>query len=234
VLLWHGHPARVGGAAVEAAIDSTVLDSELSRDRMSQTQPVLNYAPPHSVPGTLRLEEQDGVVRVTFPVLSKWFYVLRIVVCALMGLLGILSATTMIFVFRYYQGLIHQPPMPFWKVSGVVVRETIFWWAIAAYFWWRYRRWGRVPRVLIADRQCLTLSHLGLRRMRQRTWTSSEITALQYQPVKYDLNRWRTEGRLSIVYRGGRRRKMLRLVSKDPSLPRHIAERVAAVLQRSL
>ena len=119
------------------------------------------------------------------------------------------------------------------RLAALVLAEWgIFatcWIGIGAYTWWQFRRWGRVPRILTATPAGLKLSWLGWWRVRERHWPASEITAIEFWPVKGNLNWRRTVADLSITRRKGRRLHF-RLSSREPELPEKIAIRIAGVL----
>ena len=115
------------------------------------------------------------------------------------------------------------------RIAIVMCIDAVFWWGLAAYFWWKYRRWGRVPRVLGANDQGLALSRLGWRRMRQQIWPASDIKAIELRPVTGNLNWTRTVADL-YIHRHKGRRLHFRLSSPDPQLPARIAEQLKSTL----
>ena len=117
-------------------------------------------------------------------------------------------------------------------VSGSI--SAIFWWTIGAYALWKYRRWGRVPRILTATRESLIYSKLGFRAMRQQVWPVADIKEIRFRPIKRNLNRGKTAADLQIYRRNKRRPKQFRLSSPDPELPTLIAKELAAMLGHPL
>jgi hypothetical protein len=111
-----------------------------------------------------------------------------------------------------------------WMVIYGAVK-AFFWWGIAAYAWWKYRRWGRVPRVLTASDEGLILSRPGWRRISERRWSIREIKAIELHPVWGNLKWKRTVADLYIQRHRGRRLRF-RLSSPDPHLPSRIANQL--------
>jgi hypothetical protein len=209
---------------------------------MSNVAPILNYVPPSATaPRKLTMDEADGRVRVAFAVLPKWMYVFQIVMSFLVGLIkiamGILVVQTL-WRMLYQIGPPNPEPNPalihsardfaesLWISIGIAV---FFWWSFGAFEWWSYHRWGRVPRILTANNEGLSLSWLGWWRMRERKWPASEITAVELRPLRTNLNWTRTAADLYIHRRKGRRLRY-RLSSSDSQLPSRIAERLLFVL----
>lgn len=206
---------------------------------------MLTYASPRPAPPRkLTLEETDSFVRVTFAVLPTWASVLPGILCAVAGTITIAGVILEITAFRHLQRqILNAPPVPPPAVTtgmrnfgrllaaqmAMLVFYAIIFWTEAAYHWWKYRRWGRVPRVLTAGADVLTESRLGWWRMRERRWPASEIKAIQLRPVWGNLSRKLTVAKLYIHPRQGRRLLFV-LSSADPQLPSRIAERLASVL----
>jgi hypothetical protein len=203
---------------------------------MGNAATALNYASRQDEPARrLRLEENIGTVRVVFPVPPTWTYICPIPIGFGVGslyvaiwlwsirFLSLGPSSQQIAVIRHDLLL----------ASVVFVVGAIFWSVSGAYAWRMYYRWGRVPRVLTAGGQGLTISRLGWWHMRERKWPVSEITAIKIRPVRGNLNWKRTVADLSVVLRTGRRLRF-RLSSADALLPNQISERVAVALGRPL
>ncbi|HEV7302170.1 MAG TPA: hypothetical protein VGN72_22725 [Tepidisphaeraceae bacterium] len=183
------------------------------------------------------MEEADGAVRVIFPVDPTWVYVFPIVGGAIAGF-GQGAAIFALSRFIWWLG-----PAPFqlpgeirWqlaKTAAVLGLAMLFWWSIAAFHWWRYRRWGRVPRIItVSDRQ-LVVSDLGMWRMRERAVAADDIVKVEYRPITRNIAWWRTAGDL-YLHRSKGRRLQFRFSSDDPDLPKRIAQRIADQLRRPL
>ncbi|MGA2582769.1 MAG: hypothetical protein ABSG31_05785 [Tepidisphaeraceae bacterium] len=205
-------------------------------------QPILEYDTPRSPPRKLTLEEADGYVRVLFAVAPKWVCLLPIVMAFTVGLIRAATGVYVVGTFWhivYATGRVGQPnPTPEMiaenrhfavEVLSITLLEATFWWAAAAFNLWKYRRWGRVPRILTASHESLVFTRLGWWRMRERIWLPKDITEIEYRPVKRNLNRWRTVGDL-FIHRQKGWRVHFRLSSADPELPRLIATRLATAL----
>jgi hypothetical protein len=111
----------------------------------------------------------------------------------------------------------------------VAVPESLFWWTVAGFQYWKFRRFGRVPRVLEASGEGLVLTWLGWWRMRERRWSAGEIASVECCKLKGNLNWRRTVANLVVTFRNGRSRRF-RLSSRDPQLPGEIAMQLANAL----
>jgi len=116
-----------------------------------------------------------------------------------------------------------------WEVSLSTGFGTVAWGLVAAYHWRMYRRWGRVPRVLAANREGMILTRLGWWRMRERRWAASEIAAVELRPTRLNPAWKRTEAWLYIHRQQGRR-LCFHLPSTDSKLPGRIALCLATAL----
>jgi len=90
-----------------------------------------------------------------------------------------------------------------------------------------------VPSVLSADAEALTYVRLGRWRMREQRWAAAEFEYIELRPIRWNLNRRKTEAFLYFRRRRGRRLRFL-LSSPDPDLPGQIARQFAAMLGRPL
>lgn len=207
---------------------------------MADIRPILEYPTPQPLE-KLTLEEGSDFARIVFPVRPIWVYWLSIggsVAIALLWTVGPLS-----IVFKLWRIIHVAGPLPPGAVSGLwhavlthmalpMWGMALFLWLSAIFEWWKYRRWGRVPRVLLARTEGLTLSYLGWFWMRQKHWPASEITAVELRPTRGNLNWRRTVAELKILRRKGIPLRF-RLSSSDSQLPDRIASRVRALLGRS-
>jgi hypothetical protein len=193
--------------------------------------------PPNPTPRTLTLDESDGSVRVIFPTVPVWVYWFPICINVATGLLVLVDFLYM--AIRFWRMAMKWPHASadlehylqrevFSGVTVAVVGATLFW-GVAAVLLWTYRRFGRVPRILAASEQSLTLSRLRWWRIRQRTWPASEIESIELKPVSGNLTWWRTVNDLVIHPRHGWRIRF-RLSSLDSKLPNQIANRMASAL----
>jgi hypothetical protein len=198
---------------------------------------ILDYKSVQSAPRELKLDEMDGCVNVTFPVLPKWVYILPIVSWTMVGLGRLAVGLIEIYFIWKLSHAIKQPTQNSivfmhrleMRIALDSAVASLLGLMLAAYLWWKYHRWGRVPRVLTVNNGGLVLSHLGWWRMRERTWPANEFTIIELRMVKGNLNRKRTVADI-IIHRSKERRLRYRLSSSDPQLPRRIAERLALVL----
>jgi hypothetical protein len=203
---------------------------------MDQSNLILSYIPPQAPPQTLTLEETDGQLRVIFSVSPKWAYIFQIVVCFVVGSVKLATGITIAWVVLrgFSAGPMSAQNVALSRHLAMQILlfaapSALFWWSIGTYELWMYRKWGRVPRVLTAGLEGLTLSHLGFWRMREKNWPASEFTAVEFRPIKRNLNWTRTVANLYIRRQKGRRLHF-RLSSPDPQLPGQIAQRVAHTL----
>ena len=202
--------------------------------RMAADSPILDYAPKPAPPRKLTLEESNGGVRVIFPVFPVWAYWVSIVLLIVVGLFRLMAGLVIGWaIWRSTNSLGPSHPDTLREAHRLIAKIVILWTAeallflgLGAYEWCMLHRWGRVPRVLTARSDSLVLSRLGWWRMRERTWPVSEISAIQFRPVKGNLNWKRTIADLYIRRRNARR-LWFRLSSSDPQLPARIAEQLA-------
>jgi len=206
---------------------------------MTSIGPILDYHPVEQPPPRqLTLEETSGCVRVTFAVNPKWVYILPIAQAVLIGCIKIAGA---LLIVRLLWQVTHgsgRPPSRDIQFLARHIAATILvsagvaaslWWTSAGYYWWMYRRWGRVPRVLRADLEGLSYSRLGWWSMRERRWPANEITCVEFRTIKRNLN-WRRTVADLYIRRRDRRRLRFRLSSSDPRLPGLIAQRLALTI----
>ncbi len=120
--------------------------------------------------------------------------------------------------------------VPF-SIGGGISRwaEALFCGIYSVFSWRRYHRWGRVPRVLLANKDGLTLSYLGWFWMRRKHWPAGEITAIELRPVRGNLTWWRTAADLRIL-RQKRMPLSFRLSTSDSQLPGQITARIRSLL----
>jgi len=200
--------------------------------------PILEYPVRQAEPPErLTLEEDSGVVRVIFPVQPTWVYLLPICMGAGIALVeAVVPIGATISMWAYLRTV--------WKVhntaSGsllhlVLLAASGWWvgtlvWSLVAFIGWRrYRRWGRVPRVLEATKDGLTFSYLSWFGMRQKQWPLGEINAIELRPVWGNITWWQTVADLRIVGAKGVH-KVFRLSSRDSQLPGMIADRIRSML----
>jgi hypothetical protein len=204
---------------------------------MRAVRPILDYSSKQS-PDELTLEEDAQNVRVIFPVAGKWAYRAPIVAGIFAGTVKLAAA---LYLFRQLLSLFSGPRPASPELAHAAhrfaerflifgVSSAAIWWSFAAYSWWMYHRWGRVPRVLSASREGLVLSSLGWWRMRERRWPVAQIEAIQLRLVKH-LSRKRTVADL-YIHRAKGRRLRFRLSSPQQELPARIAERLSRALDR--
>lgn len=188
--------------------------------------PSLNYALQATAPPrTLTLEESEGYARVLFPVAAAWTYALSIGVWFANGIGWFLMAMMTADLLRRTPSTdaITVGVVAIWGLPGCV------WCLLGVNVWRRFRKFGHVPRTLIATKSGLTLSHMGWWRMRERSWPAAEIRAVQLRPLRAVLFQLMPTVTLLIHRRNGRP-LTYRLSSKDPHLPARIAEKFAAIL----
>lgn len=206
---------------------------------MAESSPILDYVTPSSAPlRRLTLDESNGSVRVVFPVFPRWIYILAIVLPILVGcvkFVGGIVVARMMWQMANGSGMPAAVYIPLRRFAVQFLLEwsgmAPIWWALAAYQWWMYYRWGRVPRTLLANREGLTFSRLGWWRIREQKWPADQITGVEFRLIKGNLNWRRTVADLYIHLRKGRRLPF-RLSSPDQELPAKIARRVARALTR--
>jgi hypothetical protein len=203
---------------------------------VTESRVVLNYAPP--VSSQPRLEERDGSARVIFPVQPRWVYVLQIVWLLLAGCMeGAILIMIPVMLWNLWRR-IHRPfasavaadlrLIPRAAVIQVCAYATLCW-AAATYEWWRYWRWGRVPRVLTATSAGLVQTRLGLWRMRERRWPADQFAAVDLKMRGWTVPPKRTAAILFLHRRRGRALHF-RLSTVDSQLPARIAQQLASIL----
>jgi hypothetical protein len=182
----------------------------------------------------------DDWARVTFPVAPKWVHFFPIVMGFATGLIELASAILVISMFSHtsFMGGPGDPrgTVAFKHFRMVVLAPAgiylLLGWGSAGCLLWTYLRWGRVPRVLVASAEVLTLTRLRWWRIRQRRWPADEIGGVELRRVKSLIGK-RTVADLFILRPRGWRLRF-RLSSLDPHSPRQIAEAVAQKLNRPL
>ncbi len=199
---------------------------------------IVDYAPSQPPPPrTLTLEEADGRMRVLFAVMPTWTYLLPIVIGLLIGTMKALAGVLLVRMLWRMTHAFHQPNpgvastlghWMFWIGFEFAVGALI-WWIVATYHWWRYHRWGRVPRVVGIDEEWVTSSRLGLWRVREKRWPKDDFISVEFRPVRWNLNWKRTVAQLCIRRRAGWPLRF-RLSSPDPELPGRIARRLACAI----
>ena len=216
---------------------STPVPNSIAVSSMNETDSILEYASPRPPPRRLTLQESDDCIRISFPVAANWTYLLPVITGAI---LGFLQMATAVLWLRTYLQFTKALPQTFAPMAGTmrqqaVLRvtfatiEALFWWILAAYHWRMYRRWGHVPRVLIASEKGLTYSHVGWWRMRERFWTPGQIERVELRHLKWNLSRKRVVYVLSIHPVKGRRLRF-HLSGKDSPLAKDIAQGLALTL----
>jgi hypothetical protein len=177
-------------------------------------------------------------VRIVFRTDPAWTYWVGILTPVWMGCIGMLYPLLLIFFIFHFPGhpnnFNQNVMLETIGVKGVVMFVLVGMIGIACWFialinWRQYRRFGRVSRTLLADKNGLTYSWLGWFSIRHRYWPVNEITAVEFRPIKRNLDRWNTVADLKILFHGKRSRRF-RLSSHDPQLPAKIAERIRAIL----
>jgi hypothetical protein len=157
----------------------------MDRGLLAMVAPILEYPVRQpEPPEQLALEEEPDFVRVIFPVYPAWCYVASICLFASVGILDALIPAMWIFhwwtITHHRLGIHDLTDISVWNSLYLAARwlgDILFWLLLAVYAWWRYRRWGRVSPMLLATRDGLTFSRLGLFGMRQKYWPANEITA---------------------------------------------------------
>ena len=209
---------------------------------MATVDPILDYPTPPRSPERLTLEEDADFVRVIFPVLPDWAYILPVCLYAAVALMKTIMPVLIVYEIWHISHMGgHSPPpgmnhmlwhwiflivLPVWAAASL-------WWISAIAGWRRYRKWGRVPRILTADRYGLTLTYLGWWGMRQKHWPANEITNIEFRTLRTNLNWRKTVANLEIHRKKGFPRRF-RLSSSDPELPGRIANRIRSCLGNSL
>ena len=160
-----------------------------------ESPPVLDYVSTAHGSGKLSLIELHGEVRVFLPVAPRWSYIGNVVTYAVCGLMKISLAVWMAVTFHH---LFHAfPGAPSADQNAMLHRfeaniltggaaSATFWWSLAGIGFWRWRRWGRVPRVFTANSAGLVKSWLGWFRMRERRWPAGEITNIELRRRKWN------------------------------------------------
>jgi len=116
------------------------------------TAPTLDYRPSEA-PTSLTLHQQDGAVRLTWPVAAKWVYLSPIYINAAYGLLKLTAGLAFAYLIeRSFSSLYRPTPVELAErrrfLTKIVVGSgavAAAWWSMAAYYWLRYRRWAACP-----------------------------------------------------------------------------------------
>ena len=206
---------------------------------MSQNTPILDYdATQSSLSSKLTVEEGDDFIRVIFPVWPAWTYLIGPGISVLIGASKIAIALVITFEIWRLSRMGGQALAPAARTAMWHFMQNVFvpllvmglcWWLVALLEWRRYRRWGRVPRVLQAGKQGLSLTYLGWLGIRQKHWRADQIEAVELRPLRGNLTWWRPTADL-IVRRVSKPRLKYRLSSSDADLPEHIAAKMRCLL----
>jgi hypothetical protein len=186
------------------------------------------------------MQRIEGSVRIVFPVPPMWIPVLTITMSAVAGCAEAALGIWIVFSMHRLASQFHLPkgtPVPFMFPTRLYVvilsvrgLAALFWWSAAGFSYWTLRRWGRVPRVLTASAHGLSESRLGWFRMRERKWLAADIASIEVRPIWGNLTRHRTVSWLFMNRHNGRRLRF-RLSSRDPLLPREIANQIATAIE---
>jgi len=200
--------------------------------------PFLEYVPQIGSLRSLTLQQTHGAARVTFPVAPKWVQISSIV---LWTALGLMRAAIGLWIVKSMRSVFFLPHIQLSSDQVAFLRhfetqifigaasEMLLCWAVAGFQFWKFRRWGRIPRMLIATPEGLVLTWLGWFRMRERAWPATEIASVELRPLKYNLP-WTGKAALLLINRHKGRRLRYRLSSPDPLLPNEIAKQLASTL----
>jgi len=194
---------------------------------MSGPEQILHYAPQ---PRSLRhywLDEREGHLRLTFPCRPKWAYVLD--VAAPGALASFFLAPPILLLVMEYRASGSLNLADDWLVLAIWLPPGLCAAFAAAYKLRMHCRWGRVPRVLTADKLELTDTRLGVWSMRRQTWPAGEIARIELRRARLPLRRWHLIGRIRVVRRDGRK-LTIRIMSRNVDFSQRLAERLAATL----
>ncbi|HEX4123183.1 MAG TPA: hypothetical protein VHY37_00540 [Tepidisphaeraceae bacterium] len=201
---------------------------------MAQAPLILNYNALRPKPGTrLAMEEGEGQVRVLFSVTPRWMFLIPMAIALLIAV-GCLIQPCIDIAFWWQTGGLRAF---LWAEGGrKALHELVIpapWAAIAlaaaGLAIWRYRRWSRDHRILVATKDGLLLSRVGWWRLHRRWWPADQIAAVEIRPVWGSVRVIDTVAYLIVHGRDGRRRRFY-LDTPDRTLPGRIAERLSAVL----
>lgn len=199
---------------------------------------ILEYLPNHEAPEVLTFVERDEELRIIFLVPPMWLYWLSLFIGPLIGSLQLVGAIAILRIVWHMtrgMGTAIDRLRLIWSFGGIatLVLGALFWILQGAYEWWTYKRWGRVPRVLIVDAHQVVSSKLGLWRIHRRRWASSEITTIEIRELRWRLNTKRFVFELYLMRNCGWPIRF-RLSSPDAQLPTRIAEAISTKLNCSL
>jgi hypothetical protein len=200
---------------------------------MSGPEQILNYAPQ---PRSLRqycLEEHEGRLGLTFPCRPKWAYVLDVAAPATAGMFFFAPPILLLAMEYRLRASGALSLADDWLVLAIWLPPGLCAAFAAAYKFRMYRRWGRVPRVLTADKLELTDTRLGIWSMRRRTWPAGEIARIEVRRARLPFRRWHLIGRICVIRRDGKK-MTIRIMSKNLDFSQRLAERLATALQCQL
>ncbi len=192
---------------------------------------VIGYRVPHpQPPERLTLEDGADFVRITFPVAPTWVYVINPSICAALAAAWTFGPVIVVFRFWRTHGMFPVAPLLrypwhfFWVFALRLWVGPSILWIFAILDWRKYRKWGRVPRVLTASKQGVTSSHLGWFGMKQKFWPASEITDITLKPLKWNLHPTSKACDLTI-HRAGTSSISYRFSSKNRAIAEQVVER---------
>jgi hypothetical protein len=196
--------------------------------------PIVEYQSYKKPPVRLTMESGTGFVRVIFPVGTLWVHVLSLTGTVAAAVVWTFVPFVLLADFRLMHGKAGALPTRFlWDLfwmnaPGSWLLASVFW-IMGIFEWWKFRKWGRVPRILTASKEGLALTYLGWFGMREKCWPIGEIKKVELEPMKWNLNR-RAAAFYLLVHRVKGWALRYQLSSRDREVPGQIATGIRAAL----
>jgi hypothetical protein len=197
---------------------------------IADQRPILNYSALRaSSPSDFEIQEADGQVRVLFPLLPRWIYLVLLAAALGLGVLFIWGAIQSLISMWQIRGIAFQFSEWAGDETGNLIRALLCL-AVVALCCLAYRQWTRDVEVLVATPAGLLWSKRGLLGRRSCWWPVQEIAAIELRQTWGAIAITGAVRFLVVRLRDGCRQRFL-LRSGSRRLPQTIAERLAAVLQ---
>ncbi len=209
---------------------------------MAEPDRVIEYATHTNDIHALRLEQNADAFRVIFPVKPTWMWVLDIVAPLFFACCKLVTAIwILLMVWRVSSMRVFGPPTALHElilrfgleIFGATGLAVAFWTVIAAFDWWRFRKFAGEPRELIVNREGITDRKPGWLQMCERRVGAGDIKEIRLKVYRFHFSRKKTVADL-VIYRVKGWPIRCRLSTADGELPGEIGRRMAMMVGCSL
>jgi hypothetical protein len=202
---------------------------------MTDERPVLDYSTLRaSTSSDFELQQFDGQVRVLFPVLPKWIFLVPLAATLVLGIIFIAGSIRSLIAMWQIRGLAFHFSEWFQQDNGLpMLALAALSFAVAAVCYLAYRQWTRELEVLVATPAGLLWSKRGLFGRRSYWWPVEEIAAIELRRAWGSIELTGAVRWLIVRYPNGQSQRFF-LRSGTRRLPQTIAERYSEMLGRPL